>query len=403
MKHFVFFILLSCSLSAQTKDTIFINNYFLLKKSIKSDRVIVLKTDHIKIPKSLPEFVIKDIKNLTIVNKSEIKTRVTTSHDSNTVIVIENSENITIDNLSIGHWPDVGICQGDVIGVQNSANIHINNSDLFGSGVIGVNVNNSNVYLENTIIRDCSKDILAIDESELILTDCLLFLNKENKKENYNATFKNCKFYDNSNRKVLDNLIGLYPSEPIQIWANVVSENPLWDLESSGWLENTCNSTDIVRASSSLKSTKKNNYSIQNINEPYSNFEDSVVNAWAEGVSGNGVGESLTFTITSLENIEGEPWDLVPDFKIVNGYAKSLKTWKENNRIKQFKMIRNNHMVGYVNLWDVPNIQEFDVGGIFEKYPYWIGDEITFEIVEVYKGNKYTDTCISFFSTVCLP
>lgn len=101
---------------------------------------------------------------------------------------------------------------------------------------------------------------------------------------------------------------------------------------------------------------------------------------WVEGVEGNGIGEYITVEFK-------EP---IKELELLNGYTdiNNLKLYKENARIKQFK------------LEDLDNKTESIIN--FEDYVYFNKvvlekptTKIRLTIVDVYKGTKYQDTCFS--------
>ena len=86
----------------------------------------------------------------------------------------------------------------------------------------------------------------------------------------------------------------------------------------------------------------------------------------------------------------------------MNGYVKSEKAWRENSRVKQLKLYINGVPTALLNLEDTRNEQIFEVEPIgnanrknleeLRTKPNWT---LTFEITEVYKGEKYADTAIT--------
>lgn len=139
-----------------------------------------------------------------------------------------------------------------------------------------------------------------------------------------------------------------------------------------------------MKASSTLKSQGANNYGVQNL----SNLD--VLSAWSEGVTGYGIGETITGTVDgAVSGIYG--------IRIINGYSKSKSAYYNNSRVKELLVYKNGTPVAKLQLKDIPDaFQEFDM-------PLSSGDKITFEIVDVYKGKKYDDTLLTLltFMTVC--
>ena len=114
----------------------------------------------------------------------------------------------------------------------------------------------------------------------------------------------------------------------------------------------------------------------------------SILNAWAEGVPGGGVGEYLLYTFPG----KSAPVTIV---EILNGYTKTKKAWKNNGRVKRLKMYYNGKPYAILELKDTRSLQSFNVGqlGPFEAAaPDWT---LKFEILEVYPGDKYDDTVIT--------
>jgi hypothetical protein len=141
-----------------------------------------------------------------------------------------------------------------------------------------------------------------------------------------------------------------------------------------------------VTASSTLKNQGGNTYKASNMTDPGEHT------AWAEGADGGGVGEWIEFTITSNFQI-GSTW------QISNGYTKSKASWEDNNRVKKFKVIVDDTVVGYVMLANVSTYQSFSIapGWLRNSSTFTRGTKIRFVIEEVYKGSRFDDTLISYF------
>jgi hypothetical protein len=102
--------------------------------------------------------------------------------------------------------------------------------------------------------------------------------------------------------------------------------------------------------------------------------------AWVEGVKGYGIGEWFEVKAGGVNTI-------------YNGYQSSPQNWKNNSRVKRFKVYMNDTAVCYLDLTDEMGKQRFDLDVRQASYD----DPITFrfEIVEVYKGDKWDDVAIS--------
>lgn len=139
---------------------------------------------------------------------------------------------------------------------------------------------------------------------------------------------------------------------------------------------------NTVTGSSQLKTQGKINYKASNAHDL--NYK----NVWVEGVPGYGIGEYLTYKFKG-----GSP--RVTTIIVVNGYVKSAKAYKENSRVKKLKVYKDNKPIAILELQDIIGEQRFDIGVLGnnkEGTPDWT---LKFEIMEVYKGDKYDDTAIS--------
>lgn len=160
-----------------------------------------------------------------------------------------------------------------------------------------------------------------------------------------------------------------------------------WDIIGGGCSWYCGAGEDTLSASSFLKSNYKDiNYLPQNAHDL------SYKTAWVEGVEGYGIGESLTYHFPPHT-------PRITEIRIVNGYVKSEKAWRENSRVKQLKLYIDGVPTALLNLEDNRNEQLFTVEPIgnsdrenLKNKPWWT---MKFEIVEVYKGEKYEDTAIT--------
>jgi hypothetical protein len=132
-------------------------------------------------------------------------------------------------------------------------------------------------------------------------------------------------------------------------------------------------------------------------------FDFDFNTAWAEGINGDGIGEKI--------EIELNKYPLVA-ICLINGYTKNADLYKSNNRIKKLKIdieyvdykdstkldIESNEVV--LKDFEFQDVSKNNFGSIISV----IGDygegyrqitKITLTVLDVYKGIKYTDTCIS--------
>lgn len=149
-------------------------------------------------------------------------------------------------------------------------------------------------------------------------------------------------------------------------------------------------------------STLKGNYNCSNL------IDRDFHSAWSEGANNSGIGERIVIDLND---------SYLGAICLVNGYTKSEETYYNNNRIKKAKIEfevfseRNARKDGYKEYFS--EFQEVD----FPDLPYKtinenyftelitiaadMGDsnlkfkKITITILDVYRGKKYNDTCIS--------
>ena len=124
------------------------------------------------------------------------------------------------------------------------------------------------------------------------------------------------------------------------------------------------------------------------------NLEDGIdKTAWVEGVTGQGIGETITFIFPedySQYHVSDEGvsfWGL----RILNGYQKNEKVWKANSRVKKILIKHNSNPKYTVTLQDNMDIQEAH----FKYFLIKPGDQVQIVILEVYPGEKYQDTALS--------
>ncbi len=135
-----------------------------------------------------------------------------------------------------------------------------------------------------------------------------------------------------------------------------------------------------IKADSVLISAKGNHY------EPEFMIDGDIATSWQEGE--DGAGEGITFTA----GFEGET--KVDYIVIYNGNQKSEKLYADNNRICLLCIIVNGQPAN-VELADTMDPQIIRLEGAD------MVTEIKFEIISVYGGNKYNDTCVAEVQFFC--
>jgi len=137
-------------------------------------------------------------------------------------------------------------------------------------------------------------------------------------------------------------------------------------------------------ASSELKEQNGINYSPKNAHD----FDKNT--AWIEGKSDYGIGEFIEYQFDFKDYSGGLG---INKILIANGYKKSKNDWKNNSRVKQLRMYINGKPYSIINLLDSFEIQTIDIDKIM--IPPNETTKLRFEIIDIYKGDRYKDTAIS--------
>lgn len=124
------------------------------------------------------ELVITDVENLSIVGGDPMAVTISTEPRYANVLRFDNVRGVTISDMVIGHTRERGACIGGVLLFENSRDVEILSSRLYGCGTLGVSLNNCrDVHVDGSDIYDCSYGCVEISGSE-------------------NVLFENSKFYD---------------------------------------------------------------------------------------------------------------------------------------------------------------------------------------------------------------
>lgn len=164
----------------------------------------------------------------------------------------------------------------------------------------------------------------------------------------------------------------------------------MWDVEGGGcsWY---CGAGEYtVTTSSALSSNGKIDYDTKNLTD--FNYQT----AWVEGKKGYGIAEYIIFSFAPTH-------PRITTIIFANGYIKSKKAWKENSRVHKLKMYIDDKPFAIIELKDIYAKQlvelEKPLGnserGDFDKLKEKDNWNIKFEILSVYKGDKYEDTAIT--------
>ena len=106
------------------------------------------------------QLVLKGFHNLTLLGGRNCSIQVDPRYSY--IFRFVECEDLVIQNLTLGHT-EGGYCEGGVIGLEDCHGVTISRSDLYGCGTYGIEATDcSNLYMESSIIRDCTYGILQL-------------------------------------------------------------------------------------------------------------------------------------------------------------------------------------------------------------------------------------------------
>ncbi|MCI4670646.1 MAG: right-handed parallel beta-helix repeat-containing protein [Bacteroidia bacterium] len=148
------------------------------------------------------EMVVTDVENLEI--KGMAGAEIVVNPRYAWVMKFRRGKNIKLSNLTMGHT-EKGSCVGGVVSFYTGKDIKIENSILYGSGTEGVKLSNvSKFTFTNSVIKECTYDLMSLSNSNEVLFENSAFLNTGEFdmviiEGTGKIVFKNCMFRDNVN------------------------------------------------------------------------------------------------------------------------------------------------------------------------------------------------------------
>lgn len=172
-------------------------------------------------------------------------------------------------------------------------------------------------------------------------------------------------------------------SQDYQRIGQIVEDNAVFDELYSSKCSWYCGGQiDTITATSTLKSLRTSNYAATNAHD----FDHTT--AWVEGVSGPGIGQTLTYEFPGS-------CPRITTINILNGYVKSDKAWSQNNRVAQLMLYYRDQPLAILDLEDTRDMQQFQVDTLGYNDPDAPKWQLRFEILKVYPGTTYDDTAIT--------
>lgn len=125
---------------------------------------------------------------LAILNADGLSIKGGTGASSDTVILVDpryadvmvfsGGSGIRLANLTMGHTPDKGSCEGDVLHFRGTKNIELNNLDLFGCGTYALRADtgSSTLHADGCTLRDCSEGAIYIEDctGDFVFENCVM-------------------------------------------------------------------------------------------------------------------------------------------------------------------------------------------------------------------------------------
>jgi archaellum component FlaC len=261
--------------------------------------------------------------------------------------------------------------------------------DLFKleSSVSTLEKDKSKLALENEKFKT---DLEEISKINVELEAKVKILNNEiASKERDIAELKNSTFTEKAEITTAehpnDKVIYASGGETSVNWNKIMSEYEGPDYDGHDFWGECITSPHYARASSALSSQGIQSYGANNIKD----YDPRT--AWVEGKSDYGIGEYFS--------VHGNAFWMA-EIYIFNGYQRSYSSWKNNSRVKRFRVYVDNRPICYLELKDKMggqhfNFDDYNLYDNFGANGNWENLKFKFEIVEVYKGDKWKDVAIS--------
>jgi len=132
-------------------------------------------------------------------------------------------------------------------------------------------------------------------------------------------------------------------------------------------------------------------------------FDKKIDTAWVEGAKGDGIDEWVTVKLDAKKESPTTTPFTIHWIGVIPGYAKNQKTWEENNRVKTALLIiyspnaaYSEYVVCRLKFKDINQLQIFHLpNDLTAPNQEPMTKTLWLVIKEIYKGTKYSDTCIS--------
>lgn len=149
------------------------------------------------------QLVIQGVSNLTLEGEAGAQAEIVVEPRYANIFSFRDCSNIVLRNIKAGHTPEQGECAGGVLVFTDSSDISMVNTELYGSGIEGLTLNNTNsLSFANSVIDHCNSAIMTLHNSKDISFYKSRF--SDNKAyyavgayDNCSMTFDDCDFTNN--------------------------------------------------------------------------------------------------------------------------------------------------------------------------------------------------------------
>lgn len=179
---------------------------------------------------------IRKVEKLRLVGAGEKPSGLTVRPRDAFVLNFEDCKDIILENLVLGHAPELGECDSGVLGAKRCTGLKIRKCDLFGCGTEGLTLKSVEDFsFDDSVIRDCTYGIMTINGSKRLSFSGSKFTNNKefwgvNFEDSRAVTFVNCVFKNNVAREPLFKTLS---SSEIQVKGGEIADNTTKGLTSN--------------------------------------------------------------------------------------------------------------------------------------------------------------------------
>ena len=103
------------------------------------------------------ELVLEAVENLVIAGTTSAEVTLCAVPRYADVLVFEDCVNITLENITVGHTVEPGVCSGGVLYLDGTEEFTVRGSALYGCGILGIQaVDSKNILAKDTAVYECS-------------------------------------------------------------------------------------------------------------------------------------------------------------------------------------------------------------------------------------------------------